>query len=490
MRSFISLTVSLLLAAVLAVPAQASETEPLPIEAPAVTEPAPTVHTHNFTTVTTPSTCTAAGSSVSTCACGETITEALPLAAHAYGAWTAGSGDHSHSCSVCGAVETVPHSWTAGAVTAQPTCTATGSQNYSCVCGAVKTETLPMAAHSFGEWGGDENAHSRTCSVCGATESGGHSWAGSTVTVPPTCTEEGVEALFCTVCGGCLYEVLPLADHTYDNVCDPDCNVCGAVRDAAHKYSAAWSKNSREHWHACIRCGDKTDIGSHYPGPAATEEKAQICLTCGLTMTPRLNHTHKYETKLTSDETGHWHACSGCEDQKDLEEHTYDDPCDPDCNICGYRTSTAHVYGSAWESDETGHWSVCTLCGETCPAEAHSPDPEAGEEEAQICTVCGYEIAPAKEHTHGYEGDWLSDGENHWKACACGETSEPAPHSWDQGREDGDTVTYTCIHCAAQRTEEVQNSFPWGLVFVILVVLALATAGVLVFVLVRQRKYR
>lgn len=498
MKPFVSLTVCLLLLTVLALPTFAADTDPGAgdgTQAPPVVEPAPTVHTHTWNTVTTPSTCTTAGVSTSTCTgCGEVSTQALPLAAHSYGAWTPGSADHSRSCSVCSAVETVPHSWTPGEVTSQPTCTATGTQAYSCACGASKTETLPATAHSFGEWGGDETAHSRACTSCGAAESGSHIWANSTVTVPPTCTEEGVEALFCTVCNGCLYDVLPLADHTYDNVCDPDCNVCGAVREAAHKFSTVWSKNSRQHWHACTRCGDKKDVENHYPGPAATEEKAQICLTCGLTMTPKLNHTHKYETRLTSDETGHWYACSGCEDQKDLEEHSYDGPCDPDCNDCGYKTDSAHSYGSSWESDETGHWSVCTICGEAGDPESHTPDPDAGEEDAQICSVCDFEIAPARVHTHRFESQWLSDGETHWKTCECGEKDTPAPHTWDAGTEDGSgkTITYTCTQCAAEKTEAAarQGGIPWGIILVVLVLLTIATAGVLVVVLVRERKRR
>lgn len=493
MKPFISLTVCLLLMGVLVLPVFAADGDAGDAaQTPPSVEPAPTVHTHSWSTVTTPSTCTAQGVNTSTCAgCGEVTTEALPLSAHAYGSWSA---DHSRSCTACGTVETAEHSWTPGEILSQPTCTAAGSQAYSCVCGAARTQTLPVSAHSFGEWGGDENTHSRACTVCGAAESGAHSWAGSTVTVPSTCTEEGVEALFCTVCDGFLYEVIPLADHTYDNVCDPDCNVCGAVREAAHTYSAAWSKNSREHWHACTRCGGKKDIGGHYPGPAATEEKAQLCLTCGLTMTPRLNHTHKYETQLTADETGHWYACSGCEDQKDLENHSYDDPCDPDCNDCGYQTGTAHSYSGTWESDETGHWAVCTLCGEAGDAKDHTPDPAAGEEEAQICTVCAFELAPAKRHTHRFDSDWLSDGETHWKTCECGETDTPAPHIWDAGTKDGsgEAITYSCTQCTAEKNEAAvhQSGFPWGIVLVVLVLLIVAAAALLVVVLLRERKHR
>ena len=88
--------------------------------------------------------------------------------------------------------------------------------------------------------------------MCGKTESGAHNWNGGAVQIPATCKEEGAFVYVCSVCGGALIEIIPkLTTHTYDNACDPDCNVCGAVRETAHKFSTAWSKNSREHWHTC-----------------------------------------------------------------------------------------------------------------------------------------------------------------------------------------------------------------------------------------------
>ena len=60
----------------------------------------------------------------------------------------------------------------------------------------------------------------------------------------------------CTACNYTTQKTLPKADHTYDNACDPECNVCKATRSVSHKYSQSWSTSKTEHWHECTVCGD------------------------------------------------------------------------------------------------------------------------------------------------------------------------------------------------------------------------------------------
>lgn len=378
------------------------------------------------------------------------------------------------------------HVWDAGTGT-DATCTAGGSKTYTCtLCQQTKTETTQAKGHTYGEWSATVDAHSRTCSVCQNVESGSHSISES-VTQQPTCKEEGVYAEYCATCDFIVYEVLPkLETHTYDNSCDTDCNVCGLVREVKHDLQAWWSKGASGHWHACKKCGYQGDFGKHYPGPAATEEKAQICLTCEYTLTPKLNHVHEYAQNWTADEEGHWYACSGCEEQKDFIVHDYDDPCDSDCNICGYQNGNAHTFDGTWHSDEDGHWFVCMTCGGVVEPRDHVTG-EAAAGENTYCADCGYLMAVAEDHTHAYGEIWLKDDDSHWQECQCGETSEKAAHVWDEERTQEDQIIHTCSQCGAEYAEEIPEEeakeFPWGIVFVVLLVMLAGSIVALILVL-------
>lgn len=437
-------------------------------------------HSWDAGTVTTAPTCTEAGSKTLSCSvCSTVKSESISALGHSFGAWQqTDTASHKHTCTICGAEESASHSWDGGQVTTQATCLAQGEKTYTCGdCGASKKETLPISGHTFSDWSVDETTHSRACTVCGKAESGPHSWSDTPVIIPATCLEEGAFVYVCSGCEGALIEIIPkLTTHTYDNACDPDCNVCGAQREVNHKFSTAWTKNSREHWHACTLCGEKAKVGLHYPGPAATEEKAQLCLTCGYTMTPRLKHTHSFSDTLTWDETGHWYACDGCEDQKDYSPHSFSSPCDSGCTACGYVTDAAHMYGGDWSFDEGGHWPVCTLCGKEGEHEPHVPGTEAAAGKPQLCIVCGYAIAPAQEHIHTYASQWEKDDAAHWKMCECGDRAEKAPHLWDGGKRNKDkTMTYTCTVCGAERREALPaGGFPW---WIVIAGLLLACAG-------------
>lgn len=57
---------------------------------------------------------------------------------------------------------------------------------------------------------------------------------------------------------------------------------------------------------------------------------------------------------------------------------------------------TDHSWAEGYLSDMTGHWHKCGVCGITSNTEKHSSGGAATTERAEICTVCGYEIAPKK----------------------------------------------------------------------------------------------
>lgn len=112
-------------------------------------------------------------------------------------------------------------------------------------------------------------------------------------------------------------------------------------------------------------------------------------------------------------------------------------------------SKTGHDYDeTAWGYiGEDGHAHKCK--NKNCDAhdelQKHEPGAEATETTPQICTECGYEIAPATEGDHSHEyGEWQHDNTQHWKVCICGDEAEKGDH------EFGDWV----IDKAATETEE------------------------------------
>ncbi len=307
-----------------------------------------------------------------------------------------------------------------------------------------------------------------------------HNWV--KVVVPSTCTAEGGTAVVCSICEAIdSVELSPKAEHAYDNSCDPDCNVCGHSREAAHSFGTGWDYNSRKHWHVCSVCGSKGEALDHFPGPAATEERDQFCLTCGLLMTKKLAHTHKFRDAWQSDETGHWYPCQNCQERKNFAGHTYSDPCDPDCDACGYTRATAHSFAEAFHCDESGHWQVCSLCADAAAPEPHIPAEFSPPEGPLLCSACGYELEAAPVHTHSFSETWQYNEDSHWQTCACGEASESLPHTWQE--TDGSRQCSVCQ--TRQLQESPASAFPWGIVLAVLAALLVLCAGALIFLLRR-----
>lgn len=57
---------------------------------------------------------------------------------------------------------------------------------------------------------------------------------------------------------------------------------------------------------------------------------------------------------------------------------------------------TDHSWAEGYLSDMTGHWHKCGVCGIASNTEKHASGGAATTERAEICTICGYEIAPKK----------------------------------------------------------------------------------------------
>ncbi|MBQ8292902.1 MAG: hypothetical protein IJX78_03725 [Bacilli bacterium] len=193
-----------------------------------------------------------------------------------------------------------------------------------------------------------------------------------------------------------------------------------------------WETDENGHWHACADCEEKFDYADHTfewvidSNPTTTDYgyKHEECTVCGYTRnenTPwgELVHECVPGTTWTTDATGHWHACSGCDVKHDFASHTFEWVVDQEaqegvpgtkheeCTVCGYIQNEGteipaldHVHkpGTTWTTDATGHWHACSGCSEKLDFASHTFD-WVVDQEAQVgvpgtkheeCTVCGY----------------------------------------------------------------------------------------------------
>ena len=74
-------------------------------------------------------------------------------------------------------------------------------------------------------------------------------------------------------------------------------------------------------------------------------------------------------------------------------------------------------------------------------------------------SVCSA-LASCGSHEHSFKAEWAYDDANHWHACegkSCTETSELAPHTWNDGVVANGVKTVTCTICGKTVTENVNS---------------------------------
>ena len=313
--------------------------------------------------------------------------------------WSSDGSCHWHECTVAGCPITdnsqkdgyAVHSYNQQVVSdtylaSAATCTAPAKYYYSCVCGAKGTETFENGdalGHSWGNWQSNGNdTHTRTCSVCGDTESQNCSGGEA------TCTALAV----CDICGE-EYGEVNAARHT------------NLVKTEA-KPATHMTEGNIEYWY-CDGC-DK-----YFSDEAGTKE-----IALANTVIPKLTaHTYDQEeygevnaarhtnlvkteakpaTHMTEGNIEYWY-CDGCDkyfsDEAGTEEIALANTVIP--KLTGHTAD-----GTGWHSDEISHWNTCE-CGEKLNETAHTfewvIDKEATATEAGLrheeCTVCGYEKA-------------------------------------------------------------------------------------------------
>ena len=320
----------------------------------------------------------------------------------------------------------------------------------------ASTKVTIICAHKFSSWSKVNNSeHTHKCSICGKVET---------------------------------------KAHNFDHGCDPTCNSCGYTRTTEHKYGTEWSGDAEYHFYACVHCGDRKDAVAHTPGDPATEEAPQICTVCQLVIVEKLEHVHELTPEFATDETSHWYDCAKCGEKVDLGEHVYLHECDALCDVCGYarETEVEHKPSEGWASDETGHWHPCSVCQEKVEEAPHTGDLNVAEPK---CDVCEH----AMPHEHLYEEEWHSNIIEHWLECVCGEKAEVQEHTWDEGvvteepyREKQGTMTYTCTVCGEQDTaimiETSRDLKPWWIACGALSLVVLVMTIVLIVILVKVKK--
>ena len=93
---------------------------------------------------------------------------------------------------------------------------------------------LTVKEHKYGDWKPlDDYKHQHTCE-CGDTVSAEHAWGDGEITKSSACLQSGEKTFTCADCGAKLIELLDPLVHSYDNLCDIDCNACGATRAPEH----------------------------------------------------------------------------------------------------------------------------------------------------------------------------------------------------------------------------------------------------------------
>ena len=384
---------------------------------------------------------------------------------------------------------------------------------------ATGTTVTIACEHKYGEWTKvDDNQHQRICSKCQNPQVEDHDWNDGIANPAPGCETPGNIDYTCLFCDATKSEKLDPIGHKYDNECDTTCNNnCGTTRDASHKYATTYSSDKNGHWYACSNCGEKKDEAKHTPGPAATENSAQLCTVCNYEIAPILPHEHDISDEWMSDAQYHWYRCTkkGCYYTEQKARHIYDDDCDVSCSACNYiRNDAPHSYRPELQANAEGHWQVCANCEAKSEVVAHVPGPEATETEPQLCTECNFRIKMPLSHEHDYGDIWYSDNDCHWQSCVeCTEATPTEDHVWDEGEEleDG-RIRYTCSICTkelilsqpmgsepetqpttpptAQKPgqEEKKGGFPWQWAGIAAIVLMIVGVVLLVVEFVRSRK--
>lgn len=348
-------------------------------------------------------------------------------------------------------------------------------------------------SHTYGEWDttGQTN-HVRICTKCEKEESGKHNWKTTQVTKEATCKENGSRDQECSVCKAQRTETIPKTDdHDYsewelvnDKLHQRICDFCGHKDIEDHELpedleveedeESPWSTDEKEHWLTCPVCEEDVRKEEHTFG----DDCVAPCSVCAYVR----EEGHFFEEVLEFDEEGHWNKCKQCNEIGSKTPHEFELECSEKCEHCDFTREVKHEFSEELLSDHTGHWYECTVCGLVEGREDHIPGPEATEEAAQLCTLCGWQLAKRIDHVHSFYPIQFEE-QIHYGTCRCGQTLGPEPHMWDM-------ATGRCSVCGygapVMQTRQKNWDFVW---YIGGTVLAIAVVTVIALTTRRKREY-
>ena len=220
---------------------------------------------------------------------------------------------------------------------------------------------------------------------------------------------------------------IEIADHTYDDELDNECNQCGHERDSIHECvgilqegkNATCTENGWKDYYQCI-------CNKFYADQSCESEI--LDLEAWKVGEGKILAGHSYgdlvaKVDATCSQTGmeaHY-ECSVCHtlfDENKVVKTANELTIDIDAN--------AHTYG-AWTSNGDGtHSRVCGINANHKETVACSGGTATCTEKA-VCEVCNTPYGNTAAHDHGTT--WKSDENNHWNECACGDKANVAPHA-------------------------------------------------------------
>ena len=486
----------------------------------------------------TPATCTEGGSKsrhCSRCDAKTDVTE-IPAAGHtevidaAVAATCTKTGlTEGRHCSVCSTViveqqtiDKLPHSWDAGTITTQPTCTETGVKTYICTaCSETKTETLTALGHSYGEptykWNEASCTAERVCSHdAGHTETetvtatvektqnatctldelstytaGFKNTAfvtqtrGNVITAAKlghalehhdakaaTCTETGWEAYDTCKregCGYTTYKEIPASGHTNgaavkENEVAATCTTGGSYDEVVY-CTVCEAEISREAKTTDPLGHDWGDWTETKPATEDAEgEKTRICKHDSshkeTVSIPKLGHTHSM--------THHDAVAATCMETGNVEYWS--------CSKCGKNfkdnagasqldsvktevNPSNHMPAAAWTQENGTHYHVCENgCGARLE-EASCSGGTATCQKRAACSVCNKEYGPFADHAPASE--WSNDETGHWHACqteGCMETLAFAAHIPDHAGSATEEYPILCTECSYEMQPQLSHT--------------------------------